>query len=63
MLGDWSKLPSWLFPKVPGFQSAFGPWYPTPVAGGPAPGTGKLGRYRPDGGSKNDSAVAATWGK
>ena len=29
MLGDWSKLPNWLFPKVPGFQT---PWYP-PRAG------------------------------
>ncbi len=42
MLGDPSKLPGWLFPKVPGFTSAFNPQYvvpaipsaPAPVAGG-----------------------------
>jgi regulator of protease activity HflC (stomatin/prohibitin superfamily) len=42
MLGDWSKLPGWLFPKTPGFQSAFSPVYalppaPTFVPGAPAP--------------------------
>jgi regulator of protease activity HflC (stomatin/prohibitin superfamily) len=30
MLGDWSKLPSWLFPRVPAFQAAFGNMYPYP---------------------------------
>ena len=30
MLGDWSKLPAWLFPKTPGFQSAFSPVYALP---------------------------------
>jgi prohibitin 2 len=37
MLGDWSKLPNWLFPKVPGFQTAFAPWYP--LTPGAPPGT------------------------
>ncbi len=27
MLGDWSKLPAWLFPHVPGFESVFSPSY------------------------------------
>jgi prohibitin 2 len=31
MLGDWSKLPNWLFPKTPGFQSAFSPVYALPA--------------------------------
>jgi regulator of protease activity HflC (stomatin/prohibitin superfamily) len=30
LLGDYSKLPDWLFPKVPGFQTA--PWLMTPAA-------------------------------
>jgi regulator of protease activity HflC (stomatin/prohibitin superfamily) len=30
MLGDWSKIPQWLFPRVPAFQSAFGNMYPYP---------------------------------
>jgi regulator of protease activity HflC (stomatin/prohibitin superfamily) len=30
MLGDWSKVPSFLFPRVPAFQSAFMPWYTWP---------------------------------
>jgi len=35
MLGDWSKLPGWLFPRVAGLQSAL-PLYtmPAPAAGG-----------------------------
>jgi len=36
MLGDWSKLPAWLFPRVPAFQSAFGSMYPYPGVFGPA---------------------------
>ncbi len=32
MLGDWSKLPNWLFPRMPGFQSAFGGMWPGMVA-------------------------------
>jgi regulator of protease activity HflC (stomatin/prohibitin superfamily) len=43
MLGDWSKLPNWLFPKTPGFQSAFSPVYalpaPTLTLGAPLPAT------------------------
>jgi regulator of protease activity HflC (stomatin/prohibitin superfamily) len=35
MLGDWSKLPQWLFPRVPAFQSAFAPYYGWPGAGAP----------------------------
>ena len=37
MMGDYSKLPNWLFPRVPGFQTAFNPLYlmPPTVAGGP----------------------------
>lgn len=36
LLGDWSKLPNWLFPKVPGFQTAFSgvPWPTTVVPSG-----------------------------
>ncbi len=30
MLGDWSKIPQWLFPRIPAFQSAFGSMYPFP---------------------------------
>ncbi len=30
LLGDPSKLPSWLFPHVPGFQTAFAPMYTLP---------------------------------
>jgi hypothetical protein len=36
MLGDWSKLPNWLFPHVPGFESAFAPWYTLPGSVGAA---------------------------
>jgi regulator of protease activity HflC (stomatin/prohibitin superfamily) len=46
MLGDWSKLPNWLFPKVPGFQTPFAQWYSvTPaVPGAASPQAGsKLG--------------------
>jgi len=43
LLGDWSKLPNWLFPKMSGFQTAFSPWSPYPVTPGgppsPAPAT------------------------
>jgi regulator of protease activity HflC (stomatin/prohibitin superfamily) len=35
LLGDYSKLPNWLFPKVSGFQSA--PWMMMPAADAPAP--------------------------
>jgi regulator of protease activity HflC (stomatin/prohibitin superfamily) len=31
LLGDPSKLPAWLFPHVPGFQSAFNPSYLIPA--------------------------------
>jgi len=37
LLGDYSKLPNWLFPKVPGFQTA--PWLMMPP-GAAAPGSG-----------------------
>jgi prohibitin 2 len=43
LLGDWAKLPNWLFPKVPGFQAAMTPMYPlTPGAplGATAPQAG-----------------------
>jgi hypothetical protein len=45
MLGDWSKLPTWLFPRVPAFQGAFNPWYMWPGAPGPlaAPTSGQQG--------------------
>ncbi len=29
LLGDWSKLPNWLFPRVPGFQTYTWPMAPT----------------------------------
>jgi regulator of protease activity HflC (stomatin/prohibitin superfamily) len=35
LLGDYSKLPSWLFPKIPGFQTS--PWLMAPPTGGAAP--------------------------
>jgi regulator of protease activity HflC (stomatin/prohibitin superfamily) len=35
MLGDWSKVPTWLFPRVPAFQAAFNPWYMMPMPGTP----------------------------
>jgi regulator of protease activity HflC (stomatin/prohibitin superfamily) len=35
LLGDYSKLPNWLFPKIPGFQAS--PWLMLPSASGPAP--------------------------
>lgn len=37
LLGDYSKLPNWLFPKVSGFQTA--PWMMMPTAA-PAPSPG-----------------------
>ncbi len=40
LLGDWSKLPNWLFPRMPGFQTAF-PGYGWPA---PAAGSGALGQ-------------------
>jgi regulator of protease activity HflC (stomatin/prohibitin superfamily) len=46
MLGDWSKVPNFLFPRVPAFQSAFMPWYgPTlpPPAAAPAPSASSSG--------------------
>jgi prohibitin 2 len=50
MLGDWSKTPGWLFPKMPGFQSAFGyGWPATPSLVMPPPAAGsKLSAYQPD---------------
>jgi regulator of protease activity HflC (stomatin/prohibitin superfamily) len=57
LLGDWSKLPNWLFPKVSGFQTAFPPWYAAapgpaaPPAGATSPQAGSaLGRGRGGGG-------------
>jgi regulator of protease activity HflC (stomatin/prohibitin superfamily) len=45
LLGDPSKLPGWLFPHVPGFQSAFNPAYVLPpLPSTPAPGTAALSR-------------------
>ncbi len=38
LLGDYSKLPNWLFPKIPGFQTA--PWLTMPTAA-PAPRAGR----------------------
>ncbi len=38
MMGDWSKLPNWLFPRVPGFQTAFSPMYALPAPVVTAPG-------------------------
>jgi regulator of protease activity HflC (stomatin/prohibitin superfamily) len=34
MMGDYSKLPNWLFPRVPGFQTAFSPLYLAPPTSG-----------------------------
>ncbi len=42
MLGDWSKLPSWLFPRIPAFQSAFGSMYPYPGVFGPGSSDNKV---------------------
>jgi regulator of protease activity HflC (stomatin/prohibitin superfamily) len=30
MLGDWSKVPNWLMPRVPAFQAPLGPMYAWP---------------------------------
>jgi len=30
MMGDWAKVPNWLFPRMPAFQSAFGTMVPFP---------------------------------
>ncbi len=52
MLGDWSKLPNWLFPKMPGFQSAFGPFYAAPpMLSGAAP-AGADGKLSQSGGAE-----------
>ena len=32
LFGDYSKLPGWLFPNMPGFQVA--PWLMMPTTGG-----------------------------
>jgi hypothetical protein len=37
LLGDWSKLPNWLFPKTPGMQTAFPLYYPAAPPAAPAP--------------------------
>lgn len=46
MLGDWSKLPAFMFPRVPAFQSAYSPWYGLPSAPfappAPAPADSKV---------------------
>jgi regulator of protease activity HflC (stomatin/prohibitin superfamily) len=53
MLGDWSKLPNWLFPRVAGLQSAL-PLYtmPAPPAGGSDSAAS----------AKNDSTLSQTDG-
>jgi regulator of protease activity HflC (stomatin/prohibitin superfamily) len=51
MLGDWSKLPSWLFPRVAGLQSAL-PLYTMPA---PATATSAPGAE-----AKNDSTLTQT---
>jgi len=52
MLGDYSKLPGWLFPHVPGFESAFSPGYAWPGAPAviPSVGQGQLSANTPHGG-------------
>jgi hypothetical protein len=56
VLGDWSKTPQFLFPRIPAFQSMFTPWggtsipgmmtpvtpAPTPTASEPPSGDAKL---------------------
>jgi hypothetical protein len=56
VLGDWSKTPQFLFPRIPAFQSMFTPWggagipgmmtpmtpAPTPSASAPSSGDAKL---------------------
>jgi hypothetical protein len=45
LLGDPSKLPGWLFPKVPGFTSAYNPAYVVPaIPSAPATAGGAVGR-------------------
>ena len=34
LLGDWSKLPNWLFPRMPGFQTALPGYWGAPAANG-----------------------------
>lgn len=49
MLGDWSKMPNFLFPRVPAFQSAFGgPFYTWPALPGvTAPSGGVVSQNNP----------------
>jgi regulator of protease activity HflC (stomatin/prohibitin superfamily) len=48
MLGDWSKVPSFLFPRIPAFQNAMGPWYTLPGApAAPAPADTKVSQRDP----------------
>jgi hypothetical protein len=52
MLGDWSRTPQFLFPKMPGFQQVWNPYggFPAvmpppaaaPSAAAPHPGSNKL---------------------
>ena len=62
MLGDWSKMPAWLFPHTGAFQNAFGPYLAWPGAPGtpaaPAPNAGKVSLTTKNGGS----TYASTWG-
>jgi prohibitin 2 len=62
LLGDWSKLPAWLFPHTGAFQSAFAPYYTWPggpaAPTGPAPSGGKVSLSSNKGGSTYASTRA-----
>jgi prohibitin 1 len=51
LLGDYSKLPGWLFPHMPGFQTAYPPLYmmptvpPAPQVSVPSQGSAKPASY------------------
>jgi regulator of protease activity HflC (stomatin/prohibitin superfamily) len=50
MLGDWSKVPNFLFQRVPAFQSAFGiPWSPYAPQVAPPPMAGPTSYNAPTG--------------
>jgi hypothetical protein len=54
LLGDYSKLPNWLFPHMPGFQAALNPLYMVPSTGAPQASA-------PRDGAEPSSYIPKTW--
>jgi regulator of protease activity HflC (stomatin/prohibitin superfamily) len=64
MLGDWSHVPNFLFPRVPAFQSAFTlPWSPFTPAPVPAPPAGPTSYNAPPAGATPDQVFASAAGR